>query len=152
MEQNEATLVKLSDSSFILEDPNQHLRGRDVYYRDGQKVGTVEDFYVDGEERKVRFLHVGVGGFLGIGEKHFLIPVEAVRDANEDRVSIDQSRERVLGAPDFRVDTAPTTDYLRGIYDHYGYPAPLGLPFAIPAHPGTTPTELSRQAPNRRTR
>jgi sporulation protein YlmC with PRC-barrel domain len=148
MEQNEATLVKLSDSAFVLEDPNQDLRGLDVYDRDGQKVGTVEDFYVDPEERNVRFLEVGAGGFLGIGEKHFLIPIEAVRGANEDTVSIDQSRERVLGAPDFRVDTAPTADYVRHIYGYYGYPAPLGLPFAMPAHPGTTP-KSSRQAPNR---
>jgi PRC-barrel domain len=116
----------------------------------GQKVGTVEDFYVHPVERKVRFLDIGIGGFLGIGQKHFLIPVEAVRDANEDRVSIDQSRERVLGAPDFRVDTAPTAAYLRGIYGHYGYPPPLGPPFAMPVHPGTTSTESSRQAPNRR--
>jgi sporulation protein YlmC with PRC-barrel domain len=149
MEQNEATLVKLSGSGFILEDPSQDLRGLDVYDPDGQTVGSVEDFYVDLEERKVRFLEVGTGGFLGIGEKHFLIPIEAVRDANEDRVSIDLSRERVLGAPDFRVDTAPTADYLRDIYGHYGYPVPLGPPFTIPAHPGTTPTESSRQAPNR---
>jgi sporulation protein YlmC with PRC-barrel domain len=149
MAQNEAPLVKLSDSGFILEDPDQDLRGLDVYDRDGEKVGTVKDFYVDPEERKVRFLEVGVGGFLGIGKKHFLIPLEAVRDTSEDRVSIDQSRERVMRAPDLRVDAAPTVDYLRGIYSYYGYPAPLGPPFAIPAHPGTAP-ESSRQAPHRR--
>jgi sporulation protein YlmC with PRC-barrel domain len=126
MEQNEATLVRLSDFDFVLEDPDQDLRGRDVYDQDGQKVGTVGDFYVDPGERKVRFLDVGVGGFLEIGKKHFLIPVEAVRDMNEDRVSIDQSRQRVLGAPDFRVDTAPTADYLHDIYAYYGSPAPLG--------------------------
>ncbi len=34
--------------------------------------------YVDTGERKVRFLDAGAGGFLGIGEKHFMIPVEAV--------------------------------------------------------------------------
>ncbi len=59
MAHNEASLVKLSGSSFILEDPNQDLRGLNVYDRDGEKVGIVEDFYVDGEERKVRFLEVG---------------------------------------------------------------------------------------------
>jgi hypothetical protein len=38
----------------------------------------------DGEpavEIKVRFLHVTVGGHLGIGDKHFLIPIEAVERA-----------------------------------------------------------------------
>ncbi len=136
MEQNEATLVKLSDSGFVLEDPSQDLRGLDVYDPNGKKVGTIGEFYVDGEERKVRFLEVGTGGFLGIGEKHFLIPIEAVRDANEDRVSIEQSRESVLGAPDFRVDTAPTADYLRGIYGYYGYPPDGGAMAPGPWPPG----------------
>jgi hypothetical protein len=58
MEQNEATLVRLSDSGFVLEDPNQDLRGRDVCDQHGQKVETFEGFYVGPEERKVRFLEV----------------------------------------------------------------------------------------------
>ena len=143
MAHNEGPLVKLSDSSFILEDPDQDLRGLDVYDGDGEKVGIVEDFYVDGEERKVRFLEVAAGGFLGIGKKHVLIPLEAVTDASENRVSLDQSRTRVMGAPDLHVDTAPTADYLRDVYGYYGYPPPLGAPFGFPAHPETTP-ETSR--------
>jgi hypothetical protein len=33
----------------------------------------------------VRFLHVGAEGFLGIGEKHFLIPVEAMSGISHER-------------------------------------------------------------------
>jgi sporulation protein YlmC with PRC-barrel domain len=93
MAHNGDPLVKLSDSSLVLGDPNQNLRGLGVYDRDEEKVGTVEDLYVGGEERKVRFLEVGAGGFLGIGKRYFLIPLEAVTDASENRVSIDQSRD-----------------------------------------------------------
>jgi hypothetical protein len=39
---------------------------------------SVEDLYIDRQEREVRFLEVGAGGFLGIGEGRFLVPVEAV--------------------------------------------------------------------------
>jgi hypothetical protein len=41
----------------------------------------------------MRFLDVGAGGFLGLGEKHFLIPVEAVTGVGEDGVTINRNRE-----------------------------------------------------------
>jgi ribosomal 30S subunit maturation factor RimM len=41
------TLIKVSDADFDVEDPWQNLVGRDVYDVDGEKVGTVEEVYVD---------------------------------------------------------------------------------------------------------
>lgn len=35
----------------------------DVYDRDGEKIGTVKDLYVDTEDEDVRFLDVGGGAF-----------------------------------------------------------------------------------------
>lgn len=86
-------LLKLGDSEFRLEDQVSDIRGMGVFNRDGEQMGSVEDFYVDTEERKVRFLEVGAGGFLGLGEKHFLIPVEDVTDFREGGVTVDQNRE-----------------------------------------------------------
>ncbi len=92
-------LVRLSDSNLRLEEPEQDIRGLDVYARDGDHIGSVEDLYVDTEERKVRFPEVGAGGFLGIGEKRFMIPVEAVADVGKDGVTIEHGREKVTGSP-----------------------------------------------------
>ncbi len=114
-------LVRLSDSEFILEDQTQDIRGLDVYDTNGEEVGTVEDLYADEEERKVRFLDVGAGGFLGLGEKNFLLPVEAVREVNEDGVVVDQSREKVVDSPPFDTSVVPQAPYQRDIYDYYGY-------------------------------
>jgi hypothetical protein len=63
----ELSLVKLSDSEFVLEDRTQDVRGLDVYDSNGDEIGSVEDLYADEEERKVRFLKVAAGGFLGLG-------------------------------------------------------------------------------------
>ncbi|MDQ3926208.1 MAG: PRC-barrel domain-containing protein [Actinomycetota bacterium] len=45
----------------------------------GEQIGSVEDLYLDAREeglvRAVRFLDVSAGGFLGMGKKHFLVPV-----------------------------------------------------------------------------
>jgi sporulation protein YlmC with PRC-barrel domain len=114
-------VVRLSDSEFILEDQTQDIRGLDVYDTNGEEIGTVEGLYVDEEERKVHFLDVGAGGFLGLGEKNFLIPVEAIREVNEDGVMVDQSREKVAGSPPLDTDVVPQAPYPRHIYDYYGY-------------------------------
>jgi sporulation protein YlmC with PRC-barrel domain len=45
---------------------------KDVYAAEGQRMGSVSDLYIDPEDREVRFLEVGTGGFLGIGKKRFL--------------------------------------------------------------------------------
>ena len=109
MEYVEPNLVKLSGSDFYLEEDRQDIRGFDVYDVDGDKIGTVEDFYIDREAHVTRFLDVKAGGFLGIGKKHFLIPVEEVTRnvSEEDRVTVKHDRDEVLVSPDFEPATAP---------------------------------------------
>lgn len=114
-------LVRLSDTEFILEDQTQDIRGLDVYDTGGEEIGTVEHLYVDEEEREVRFLDVAAGGFLDLGDKNFLIPVEAVREINRDGVVVDQSRDKVAGSPPFDTSVVPQPPYQRDIYDYYGY-------------------------------
>jgi sporulation protein YlmC with PRC-barrel domain len=114
-------LTRLSDSDLILEDRTQDIRGVDVYDTHGEEIGTVEGLYVDEEERKVRFLDVAAGGFLGLGEKNFLIPAEAVREVNEDGVVVDQSREKVMDSPPFDTSVVPQAPYQGDVYEYYGY-------------------------------
>ncbi len=114
-------LIRLSDSEFTLEDWVHDIRGLDVYDKGGEEIGTVEGLYVDEEVRKVRFLDVEAGGFLGLGEKNFLIPVEAVREVNEDGVVVGQSRKKVAGSLPFDTNVVPQAPYQRDVYDCYGY-------------------------------
>ena len=119
-------LVRLSDSGLVLEDLTQDVRGLDVYDEDGDQIGTVEDLYADAEERKVRFLDVSAGGFLGLGERRFLIPVEAVSEVREDGVVVvDQKRRKVAESPLFDADVVPQPPYHDELYEYYGYLPPL---------------------------
>lgn len=117
-------LIRLGDTDRTLEDPSWDLRGKDAYDRDGQQIGTVEELYMDQQTKEVRYLDVGAGGFLGIGEKHFLIPLEAVAEVSDGRVVLNQDREKITGSPDYDSGAAPAPDYQRGLYDYYGYPYP----------------------------
>jgi hypothetical protein len=81
-------LVKLSGSESRLEEPWQDICGLDV---NGEQIGTVEDLYVDRGACLPRFLDVSAGGFLGMGQKHFLILVEEIsREMSEERVTVNQ--------------------------------------------------------------
>ena len=92
-------LVRLGDSDFVPVNPGDDLRGKEIRDPHGQRIGCVEDLYVDRQEREVRFLEVGAGGFLGIGEKRFLVPVEAVTRVSEDRVTVEPDRTKRAGGP-----------------------------------------------------
>ena len=119
-------LVRLSDSGLALEDLTHDVRGLDVYDRDGDQIGTVRDLYADAQERKVCFLDVTAGGFLGLGERRFLIPVEAVSEVREDGVVVvDQKRRKVAESPLFDADVVPQPPYQDELYEYYGYLPPL---------------------------
>ena len=119
-------LVRLSDSGLALEDLTQDVRGLDVYDEDGDQIGTVRDLYADTQERKVRFLDVSAGGFMGLGERRFLVPVEAVSEVREDGVVVvDQKRRKVAESPLFDADVVPQPPYQDELYEYYGYLPPL---------------------------
>ena len=58
--------------------PGSKLMGVDVYGADNQKIGDIDEILVD-RQGKIHGLVVGVGGFLGIGEKDVAIPFEQVQ-------------------------------------------------------------------------
>ena len=106
--------VKLSDSDFVLENPEGDIRGKDVRNPDGERIGRVHDLYIDRMGRRVRFLAVGTGGFLGLGERHLLVPVEAVAEVGEDRVIVEPESEGRAGSPPFDTAVAPPGDDRQG--------------------------------------
>ena len=100
--------MKLSDSDFIPQNPEDDLRGKAVYDAEGQRIGGVKDLYIDHREREMRFLQVSAGGFLGMGEKPLLVPVEAVVKVAEDRLTIEPGRtHKVEGPAPFGTKVAP---------------------------------------------
>jgi sporulation protein YlmC with PRC-barrel domain len=116
-------LIRLGDSDFVPANPEDDLRGKDVYDTQGQRIGSVEDLYIERKEREVRFLEVGAGGFLGIGEKRFLIPVEAATQVTEDRVIVEPERtQKVEGPAPFDTKVAPPAVAVRRAVDNASPP------------------------------
>ena len=119
-----STIRTLKSAGETVADPSQDVRGREVIAKDGEKIGKVDALLIDNEEEKVRFLRIEAGGFLGIGEKKWLIPVDAITRVDKDHVYLDQSRDRVVSSPVY--DPAVIAilsneyNYYSGVYGYYG--------------------------------
>ncbi len=104
-----------------LKGPWRNARGRKVLDIDGDEVGTLEELYVYEDVPAVHLLEVAGAS------RRFLIPVDAVTAVGEDGVSIEQSKDAVLGSPEFGPKDAPGPEASCAVYDYYGYPDPLAL-------------------------
>jgi len=130
-----AKLVKLGDTDLTVADPAEDVRGRRVADRNGDEIGTVDALMTDERENRVRFLRVGAGGFLGLGERKFLIPVDAVTRVDRDHVHVDQTRERVVGSPAYDPDLTYDDVYYDDLYGYYGYAPFWGPGYVYPTYP-----------------
>ena len=129
-----ATLRKLGDAGLTVADPQEDVRGRKVIDSSGEELGHVDELMIDDREHKVRFLRVASGGFLGIGESHFMLPVEAITRISDDEVLVNQTRERIAGSPRYDPDLA-NEGYWGGLYGYYGYPPYWAPGYVYPMYP-----------------
>ena len=116
-----AILVRLKDTDFDIPQPDD-VRGRRVIDQNGNDIGDVDDLIVDQQHRRVRFLQVTSGGFLGFGGKTMLIPVEAINRVTENVVAIDETSTRGFRGAAYRptlIDQTTERDEYRA-YDR-GY-------------------------------
>ena len=103
-------------------------RGRNAVDADGDKIGTIDEIYMDYESSKPEWLAVTTGMF---GSKVSFIPIaEASETGDEVRVPYD--KEQVKDAPTAEADGELSQDEESALYSHYGLgysdAARLGLP------------------------
>ncbi len=77
-----------------------------VYDRDDNKIGDVNDLLLDTNGR-VQAVIVGVGGFLGVGEKDVAVPFESLEVAEKDGdtyLVMDTTKDTLEKAPGYVYD------------------------------------------------
>jgi sporulation protein YlmC with PRC-barrel domain len=82
-----------------------------VYSPDNSTIGKVDDVLVS-KSGKITALIVGVGGFLGAGEKDVAVPFEAVSMMQKDnswRLVMDTTKDALKAAPGYKYDKESTT-------------------------------------------
>jgi sporulation protein YlmC with PRC-barrel domain len=97
---------------------------REVLDPNDKNIGYVKDLLIDELDWKVRFLHVTQGGFLGLDQGHFLIPIEAVSYVGVGFVKTELSKEQIHGSPKLDPNIRLHPELRNKIYEYYGYPTP----------------------------
>ena len=97
----------------------------------GEHLGKIEDLMIDLENGRVAYAILSFGGFLGLGNKLFAVPWEALAvRPHEHAFTLNVSKETLEKAEGFDKDNWPLTceqlatstrEWLGNIYTCYGY-------------------------------
>jgi len=91
-------------------------RGRTVVDRDGDKVGKVEDVYLDRRSEEPEWLAIKTGLF---GSNVSFVPVQNAT-MDDDTIRVAHEKDLVKDAPNIDPDGALSPEEERRLYDHYG--------------------------------
>ncbi|MEW6635653.1 MAG: PRC-barrel domain-containing protein [Actinomycetota bacterium] len=91
--------------------------GYKVYDNRGEKIGKVDDLFVDESDRE-EYVGVKMGFF---GTKSTLIPMDIIRvNEAEKALEVAESKDRIKDAPSFDDDEDITPEYEERIRRHFG--------------------------------
>ena len=82
------------------------LIGANVYGPDDKSIGDINDVLID-KDGRVTAVVVGVGGFLGVGEKNVALPFQTldVQRKNDgstiEKITVSYTKDQLKGAPSF---------------------------------------------------
>jgi hypothetical protein len=101
------------------------VEGTPVYNRQGDRLGTVNNFMVDKRSGQVKYAVMSFGGFLGIGDSYHPLPWDVLTyDTNQGGYVVDLDKDMLEKAPSYRSDAEPQYDRAYGerVYGYYGMP------------------------------
>ena len=100
------------------------LTGTTVVNPTGTTLGDIKDLMIDVPNGRVSYAVLDFGGFLGIGDKLFAVPLEAfTANPKNETLVLDIDKKRLETAPGFDKNNWPQTaddSYLSNVYEFYG--------------------------------
>jgi len=100
------------------------LIGNDVYNRDGEDLGDVKEIMLDMRSGRVSYAVLSFGGFMGMGEKLFAVPWDALKlDTENKRFTLNVNKQQLESAPGFDKDHWPDmadATWEKSIHAYYG--------------------------------
>jgi sporulation protein YlmC with PRC-barrel domain len=105
--------------------PASTIEGTAVQNAAGEDLGEINELMIDLEKGRIAYAVLSFGGFLGLGDKLFALPWEALNISPEGDVFIlNVPRAKLDNAPGFDKDNWPDmADSLWGetVHTYYGY-------------------------------
>jgi uncharacterized protein (TIGR02271 family) len=97
----------------------QHIqawRGRTAVDSDGDKIGTIEDVYLDRRSGEPEWVAIKTGMF---GSKVSFAPIHDATESGDD-IRVGFEKDRIKDAPSVDADGELSPEEERRLYDHYG--------------------------------
>jgi hypothetical protein len=95
----------------------QTWRGMTMVDADGDKIGTIEDVFLDRQTGEPAWAAVKTGLF---GLKHTLVPIRDAEVAGEKEVRVPLQKDQVKDAPRIDPDGELSPEDERRLWEHYG--------------------------------
>ena len=86
------------------------IKDADVQSQMGRNVAELKDLAIDAETGQIGFAVVGVGGFLGLGQRLVAIPWQEVTTASEKELSVNVDQAKLKNAPRLAKDYSNLSD------------------------------------------
>ena len=98
-------------------DPLKHLAvssliGDDIFNPAGEALGKIKDIMIDITEAKIAYVVIEFGGFLGMNQKYFAVPMQALVVAKEHKNAfiLNETKDSLKRYPGFDKDHWPNTN------------------------------------------
>jgi sporulation protein YlmC with PRC-barrel domain len=102
--------------------------GMKVQDTEGKKLGDIKELVIDPADGSIGYAVLDFGGFLGIGDKYFAVPWEALQWTPDHKaIVLDVSKKDLKQAPGFDKNKWPdlgSEEQALIIYEYYGMPLP----------------------------
>lgn len=103
---------------------NKEVVGRKVINLQGENLGKVEEVMLDATPGRVAYAVLSFGGFLGMGDKLFAVPWNALNfSPAQEAFVLNVDKEVLKNAPGFDKDNWPNmsdASWRSDIYSYYG--------------------------------
>jgi hypothetical protein len=95
------------------------LIGASVYGPDNSSIGEINDVIIGGDGQ-IKAAVIGVGGFLGVGEKNVAVPFQDLNvnrkpdSTSIDKITVSYTKDQLKNAPKFAYYQAPSSSQTTG--------------------------------------
>jgi sporulation protein YlmC with PRC-barrel domain len=122
--------IVVQDTNTILA---KDLMGQTVYAPDKAKIGSISDLILSKDAKTVEGFVIGVGGFLGIGEKSVALKMDRLQmsqnpDGGGLMLTMDANKEELKNTPTFKSKKEQDAEKQAAERPHVNVPAPTPQP------------------------
>jgi len=114
--------LERDESTFLIS--SSKVEGTPVYSTDQERIGHIDHLMIGKRSGVVEYAVMSFGGFLGMGEKYYPLPWEALEyntDTGGYVVNVD--KDQLRDAPSYDLDANPDFDqqYGQTVFSYYGF-------------------------------